>query len=547
MLYEMARTYDEYPDGPAGIERAGRHQGVLPQRRVQRGDGALLRLRAGLAARSRHGEGSALHQPRRDFRLRHVLYDYHAALNEAGALFVSAMVHSGWQEPEDGRIALAKEPRLLGAHAFAIVGYDPEGFYVLNSWGPNWCGDGRRGPGIGHWLYEDWKRHVLDAWVLRLAVPSENTFHLVGGFQRSAKTAAATERTSVPRIQINGHYVHVSNGRFVRSGNYWNDLKSFEETALLLKEVGPNGKDTYRHLLFYAHGGLNDLGDAVARIAVMTPVLKALKIYPIFFVWRTGFFEELIDVLRGPGERAEARVRGISDLSDALLETAGRAFVKPVWQEMKEDAHRAMFETTLPGAPTGEGWSAAAQLIAGAVDAGMGLHFVGHSAGAVLLGELLKRAAQEGQMLGPSLGTVSLFAPACTEDYFEDLQSGLAQVLGGVAPEIVIYNLTDRIEREDTVGAIYRKSLLYLVSNAFEDKPQTPILGLERVAARLAGRAKMKLLLADGTPNNITESRTHGGFDEDSATLNHVLNRILEPDIPIDGLNCGFASWMFQE
>ena len=35
---------------------------------------------------------------------------------------------------------------LAGGHAFAIVGYDQDGFIVLNSWGRNWGGyQGRSG------------------------------------------------------------------------------------------------------------------------------------------------------------------------------------------------------------------------------------------------------------------------------------------------------------------------------------------------------------------------------------------------------------------
>lgn len=244
MLYEMARTYDEYPDdGLPGSSARGAikgffHNGVCgealaPYSASEPG----WRLSIDMAKAARCTSVGAY------FRLRHVLYDYHAALNEAGAILVSAMIHDGWTNPEGGRIALSDPAALRGGHAFAIVGYDPQGFLVLNSWGPNWGAQGRYGPGVGHWLYEDWKKHVLDAWVLRLAVPSENTFHLIGGYQRSpASGAPATTAVSVPRIQINGHYVHVQNGQLVRSGNYWNDVKSFEETRNLLPQVGPHGK-----------------------------------------------------------------------------------------------------------------------------------------------------------------------------------------------------------------------------------------------------------------------------------------------------------------
>ena len=41
--------------------------------------------------------------------------------------------------------------------------------------------------------------------------------------------------------------------------------------------------------------------------------------------------------------------------------------------------------------------------------------------------------------------------------------------------------LSDKEERDDNVASIYRKSLLYLVSNALETDLRTPILGLDRI------------------------------------------------------------------
>ena len=41
--------------------------------------------------------------------------------------------------------------------------------------------------------------------------------------------------------------------------------------------------------------------------------------------------------------------------------------------------------------------------------------------------------------------------------------------------------LSDKQERDDSVASIYRKSLLYLVSNALETDLRTPILGLDAI------------------------------------------------------------------
>jgi hypothetical protein len=410
MIYECAKAYDEFPeDGLQGSSVRGAikgffHNGVCSEALAPYVDGdKKWRLTVERAKDARKTSlGSYL-------RLRHILYDYHAALCEVGSIYASAIVHDGWLQPADGRIALAERDkrRIIGAHAFAIIGYDADGFIVLNSWGAKWGENG-----IAHWSYEDWQEHVLDAWVLRLAVPSEKTFHAVGG-RDPRPTTASGRKASIPRIEINGHYIHVKDGNYVRSGNYWNDKSSFVETAERLKNP-PAGATKYEHLLFYAHGGLNEVDDAVDRAHRMIPVFKELKVYPIFFIWRTGFMEELTDVIRGQQDRVLERTAGFTDITDRVLEVMLRPLGRLIWREMKDDAQDAMVAGASRNA-AGDGWEATQILLGAALEAGMKLHFVGHSAGAILLGQLLKRAKAEKAKLKEGLGSVSLYAPGCTQ------------------------------------------------------------------------------------------------------------------------------------
>jgi hypothetical protein len=255
-------------------------------------------------------------------------------------------------------------------------------------------------------------------------------------------------------------------------------------------------------------------------------VLKQHDIYPVFFIWRTGFWEELLDVLRGREDRVSARVEEFSDLSDILLEGAAQPIVRPIWREMKEDASDAMVVTGSPKNPTGAGWEATRILLGAALQAGMKLHFVGHSAGAILLGRLLLRARADKVALGNELASISLMAPACTRDFFDTVTAALPSV-GGNNTDFAIYNLSNRFERDDTVGVVYRKSLLYLVSNSFEEAPETPLAGFELTAKEIVKQnKKIALHISDGK-STATHSRTHGGFDNDPATLNHILNRVL--------------------
>ena len=63
--------------------------------------------------------------------------DMQAAINEVGAIYVSADVHgAGTSEHEvDDCRSIPSPGSASGGHAFALVGYDANGFIVQNSWG----------------------------------------------------------------------------------------------------------------------------------------------------------------------------------------------------------------------------------------------------------------------------------------------------------------------------------------------------------------------------------------------------------------------------
>jgi len=109
---------------------------------------------------------------------------------------------------------------------------------------------------------------------------------------------------------------------------------------------------------------------------------------------------------------------------------------------------------------------------------------------------------------------------------------------------MAIYNLKDELEMDDNVAKIYRKSLLYLVSNAFErvkekqlvgmdifeptDKNGKPLLGMAHFENKVnkVGTAP-KFIYSNGVEGQRTRSTSHGGFDNDPFTMNHILRRIL--------------------
>ncbi|HYD85970.1 MAG TPA: C1 family peptidase [Vitreimonas sp.] len=554
MIYEMARAHDEYPDdGLEGSSARGALKGFFHNGVCTEAEAPYSPYEPGWRLTVAHAKAARNLSLGAYLRLRHVLYDYHAAICEAGAVVVTSMVHAGWETDAvaaaGGRIGF-KDPRITkpdGAHAFAIVGYDRDGFLILNSWGEGWGGY-KGAPGLAHWSYEDWQAHVLDAWVLRLAVPSAKTFHKVGGFDR--RHAAASARAPA-RSDLLGYYCHVEDGRFVSSGAYVNDRRTFAESANLVRQLAGEAPDVrYDHVLLYAHGGLTELDAAATHAALMLPVLKALRIYPLFFFWRTGALGAICDLLFGQSNRVAERAGAPGGVADWVWESLARQLVRPIWGEMKNDAARSAFVAPAPGIPRVAGLvgdagaaslaflDALAQIRADG-QSPPELHIAGHSAGAILLCYLLQRWRVDGRLEPTTLASASLLAPACTVELFD---RAFSPVIAASTCDVAIYALDDKREQADATGP-YGNSILYLVSRALEERRKVPILGLE---AHARGAAKSGRVKAYITGEHVTEtdSADHGGFDNDPATLNHMLTRILGRPIHAD--NGGFSRVHFD-
>jgi hypothetical protein len=126
--------------------------------------------------------------------------------------------------------------------------------------------------------------------------------------------------------------------------------------------------------------------------------------------------------------------------------------------------------------------------------------------------------------------TLQFFAPAITVDDFKTLV--VPSITAGRCPVPRTYVLDNAEELDDTVGP-YGKSLLYLVSNAFEGKRLRPILGMKAFLAN--DPALMGLLgptLVTSNPSMKTAgfpssaSKSHGGFDNDPPTMNSMVQHI---------------------
>ena len=254
------------------------------------------------------------------------------------------------------------------------------------------------------------------------------------------------------------------------TGPTWRRIR---QTAELVAQ-----SEKYDHLLLYAHGGLNSIKASARRIAAMKEVFKDNRIYPFHFMYDTGLLEEIKDLVLGKKREVEARAGGFSDFTDKLIERATRPAGRAIWQEMKNGA-RKPFQPGRAGAQT---LSAFHEALAQAEARSKKLHLVGHSTGAILLASLLENLGNLDAP--PRVETCLLLAPACTHETFNRVYRPLLKERRsrryGIG-RMAIYNLDQKHELDDTVTPLYRKSLLYLVSNAFEEQKGERILGMQKV------------------------------------------------------------------
>ena len=525
--------------------------------------------------------------------------DMQAAIKEIGAIYVSGEVHDGWDNLQvNGRrtkgvstrraaikghasrpvIGPLVDPDSAGGHAFALVGYNPTGFVVQNSWGTGWGHSG-----FGVLPYADWVKHGTDAWACALGVPAVSdrsstvTVPSVteslrpSGFAGSASAARSRAARPVVNPAVAPWTLETAYQHTVVLGNEGRPISrilthaSGEAGVMALVKDAPmawlKAQRAPRRVAIYAHGGLNSEEESLKRVQVLAPYFKANGIYPVFLTWKTGVLESMSSILEDQLAQIPRRDGGLADLFgrladraaevlDRTIEVSARPVVKPIWSQMKQNA-----EASLEPARGGRLVARALAALSAEMGGGVELHLVGHSAGSILLGHFLDAARMEGL----SVTSCSLFAPACSVGFAAGHYGPAA---GAVLREqdLHVHLLSDRREREDTVGP-YQKSLLYLVSRALESAHKTPLLGLAEafnpkpeavdawyegdratVAAWQQGwRGQLHVLDA---PQVVTGPGTsikaaHGCFDNDVATVTATLTRILgaAPMHPVESLD----------
>lgn len=528
MLYELAKRHDRWPgeeyegSSARGAMKGWHKYGVCPD--------PLWPYRV--------GEPGFLTAERQERALRYPLGAYYrvmprrseaqAALVEAHVLFVTAKVHPGWNDPTDGAIPYRPGEPETGGHAFAVVGYTEDGFIVQNSWGTGWGGldvGGHRLGGLALWSYEDFEAHLMDAWVARMALPVRSLASLRAGNISQSPRGPERIEAGPPQHEIAHHYIHIDDGQFDPQGDYPSKPEQVDEIVQRAVQA--------EDVVLYAHGGLNSVKAAAARTGAWREVFERNGIHEVHFIWESGLLGELRDVLFGKQDFAEERAGGfLSGWWDRLLEKASHPLGRPLWAEMISDAEVAFAKGGNGSTPAGtETLDRLITALAGAGGRTPRLHLVGHSAGSIWLAHLLARWKDLG---GPPIQNLIFLAPAATHALYADLIR--PRMRDRTVEELTLFRLSEDDEKRDTVQQIYRKSLLYLVSNSYQktkhqlEGPSVPLIGMHRFQEEFEPltegyKRRATVYVTDEDPE--TTSSTHGGFDNDLATMNTVLRLVL--------------------
>lgn len=504
MLYQLARLYDEWPgedyDGSScrGAMKGWHRHGVCTRKLWKYEPGKFTRPKKGWETEAARCPLGAYYRISKDS-----LVDMQAAVYEVGAIYVSAYIHAGWF-PEEGREAelIDDLPVLeivdlnVGGHAFAIVGYNPVGFIVQNSWGPAWGNSG-----FAIMRYDDWIANGADAWVAVLGAPMEveagmrtrtsaklsdhaggkavwswSSQEIGGGFtyENAEVEPWREDRAYQHAVVLGNDGVPLNRFLDLERGEHALEEVAHKMPKAALGDLGPTPR-----IAVYAHGGLNDETVSIRRIRLLAPYFHANGIYPLFVTWRSGFLESIQGILgdavgkifpvhagRFRRDWIDAAREQIDEAKDRTIEAAADQFlIKPIWEQMKQNAAAAAVDDR------------GAALLADHLERlkvelpGLEVHLVGHSAGAIVLGHLLTAIGDRFPV-----DTLSLYAPACTVPFamrhyvpaFEEGRIGSAH----------FDLLSDTSERDDEVS-VYGKSLLYLVSRALETVHKMPLLGME--------------------------------------------------------------------
>lgn len=503
------------------------------------------------------------------------LDDMQSAIYELDAIAVSAAIHDGWERPQvwtkNGEkmhvIERSRFPRLLGGHAFTIVGYNEVGFLVQNSWGPKWGSNG-----FATLPYEDWLESAYDAWVARPGVP-KTPFYKGRSFSFAGTNGAIVSDEGPDLKRLYNHVINLgNNGRFSDWGKFRSRPHQLNHIFDHIQQVHDQwaaqhtGEEPFkRRIVIYAHGGMVSEKSGLDQADTTLNWWLNNQVYPIYFAWQSGPGETVLNQLLDLS-KVKLPAGGIGiDLEeqfDRYVEGLARKHFTLLWDEMKENARRASdelphgFRPVWPvtqvienewvswGLPGGSLFVARlAEYIRQCEEENVEVSLVGHSAGSIFHAALLQRLI-EAQI---KVKAMVFLAPGIRVDEFK---RDIYPHLGSWVQDFALFILSEELEQNDSCSrgflTVYHKSLLYLVARGLERHSgdcmfEVPLLGLQS-SLRLpyqcdSQETAMDLLHSCGSSVIVSRSLapddscctavTHGDFDNDPATMTSVLLRVL--------------------
>jgi hypothetical protein len=581
MLYYFARRYDEF----GGAEDTGsslrgvlkgwhRHGVALHPHWPNPEPDAAIRLDAADSDFARHCRQQPLGAYYRVNPYR--LDDMQSAICELNAIAASALVHKGWEAPvpemyHGEKMLVLRKPAgatsLLSGHAFALVGYNAVGFLVQNSWGLGWgCG------GFATLPYQDWVDHAYDAWVARPGVP-ETPIIFEERAKRVKVTAPAPPKQGLDVKRLRPYVVNLENdgrlSRGVDAGQFTSSPEQIDEVFNRMEAQHTEWKS--HQIVFYAHGGLVGETAGLQAAERHLPWWLANHIYPVYFVWQSGFNET-------PWYTLEDWFRRIvpfgavdfnqAEAMDRRVEQLVRSRFRWPWEQMKDNARGAsskpLAEMSSVSWPPSLTDRLQMQVMPGASlvvhrlqqyqrqHPETRIHLVCHSAGSIFLTAMLARLKEANL----PVESFALMAPGITVQEFDEQARPLLTGPSPLIKSCTIFALEEDLELNDECRlpglnfTAYNKSLVYLVARGFERSPvgaapdfEVPILGLQKY-----GQPYVQALAAEGlqsvkfviSPVRLTgpkgarlrarsRARGHGDFEDDADTMTAVAEDALGP------------------
>ncbi|NND74896.1 MAG: C1 family peptidase [Ilumatobacter sp.] len=506
-------------------------------------------------------------------------------------LFVSSQTHVGWINlylPDQTLINQPHGGKMLGGHAYVIVGFDERGWWIHNSWGQEW---GDRGYAL--LPYADFAANGQDVWFVHTASyarqidvaeadlieaarrPRPAGRPLTGGDDPetddpetdadATDTAAPTRPLAQPTTaaadapaetpapppapapasgadavrpesysRMWRHLVTIGDdGLFAPLGTSFGMNFDSLKTMLFLFRQQTAGWST-RRLAIFADGGYFSTSATVDMLAPLRDELVANEIYPIFLLWDTPWYADMQGRLYGDAGLDEDDVG--TDLGWYWNEVGGPPMAKflaaaysvpTMWNQVRRRAEAACGRRD--GAARLLAKSIAYNLTKNAFE----LHLIGHGAGDLVLSRLA-------QLLATPIRTCNLWSPLTTIEHFRTTYQPMLE--SGALEHMTISTLDDDSERADTMGPLPGSAAL-LVSNvlAVDDIDRStalelhdghlvwqptaePVLGLERFVTRDDDIARIRR--SGRLDIDIVSGATHTGLPNDRPVRNATITEI---------------------